>query len=269
VDRAPVGLVNPWAGGTTDHRFDTHQLIAEDLAREEVLVRFHGLDPAQLQHHLAHTTDPTVRLFINTLIQTREAEANAVGNQVVATYMGLPDSLKSPGGACFTVARGRVEDATEEVTSKTLTEHLDPADVSTFDRIWGSLISPRRSWLEIADNVRGRGAPGAMVFAGLGTYVDEEAIWSGGLKPGAVLQTWDLAPDATRVRNGRTPVSYGHSFIFLRYVRAADGTIEGIEIADQGFQSGGTISRGDYGWWIGANITISSTREFVRPEALL
>ena len=150
-----------------------------------------------------------------------------------------------------------------------MTANLDAAQTRTFDRIWGSLISPQASWLRIPDNVRGMGAPGAMVYAGLGEFVDEDAIWTGELDPGAVIQVWRLADDADTVKAGNAPDSYGHSFIFLRYVRSQDGTIEGIEIADQGFQSGGTLTRDAYGWWIGANITIRGERKFIRPWSLV
>jgi hypothetical protein len=57
-----------------------------------------------------------------------------------------------------------------------------------------------------------------MAYAGLGTLVDSDAIWAGKLEPGAVIQTWAVASDYGRVKNGQKPTSYGHSFLFLNYV---------------------------------------------------
>jgi hypothetical protein len=95
-----------------------------------------------------------------------------------------------------------------------------------------------------------------MAWANLGFLIEETEIWSGRLKPGAVIQTWRRRRDYERVRDGKEPKSYGHSFIFLSYVRNG-GSIVGIKMADQGWQSSATLKRGEYGYWVGANTLCS------------
>ena len=90
--------------GSTDYRFDTAQLTVEDLLREEVLVKLNAMSVGQLANYLDRTADSSVRAFIIEIIQAREAEVNAVGRRIVSIYEALPDNLKTPGGACFTVA---------------------------------------------------------------------------------------------------------------------------------------------------------------------
>ena len=275
VRRAPLDrTAEPVLGGRTNYRFDTFRTTAEDLAGEEFVIRFNGLSLPALEDYLARARDADVAEYVAQIIDVRRAEQRMVGEQIVARYMALNRRQRRPGGLCFEVARARVEQATKDIAGE-LTEGLTPERLSTFDRIWGSRINvagdpnPRESWLAIPDSVRGLGAPGAMVFAGRGVLVDEAAIWAGGLQPGAVIQTWSLRSDAAKVKNGESPESYGHSFIFLRYRRRGnrpDGAIIGMDIADQGFQSGGILKRSDYEFWVGANITIPGERKFVRPR---
>ena len=51
--------------------------------------------------------------------------------------------------------------------------------------------------------------------------------------------------------------NYGHSFIFLNYVYTGSA-ISGIAMADQGFQSSHALSKGEYAFWVAANLTIGS-----------
>ena len=39
--------------------------------------------------------------------------------------------------------------------------------------------------LDVGEMYRGAGAAGALVYAGLGTFVGDEEMWTGGLQPGA------------------------------------------------------------------------------------
>jgi hypothetical protein len=172
---------------------------------------------------------------------------NRLGERVVDNYNRA--SNKTPGGRCYDACYARVSDAGRQVGMAV--PAFDAA--SAFSRLWGSLIRPRTTWLELPEDYRGKGAPGAMASEGLGTLVDSAGIWSGRLRPGAVIQTWRVAADFDRVRDGHEPSSYGHSFIFLNYVYAGAG-ISGMAIADQGFQNDAPVERGEYGYWVGANL---------------
>jgi hypothetical protein len=180
-----------------------------------------------------------------------------VGRRIVENYEA--SARKTPGGRCYAVALARVKQAYRDILGEDLTESMPEGTTkSAFDRLWGSIVRPKRTWLELPEDYRGKGAPGAMAYAGKGSLVDQGQIWAGALLPGAVLQTWVEAADFARVKAGQKPQSYGHSFIFLRYKRAddkPDGKIEGMEIADQGFQSEGVVEQSAYDYWVAANVS--------------
>lgn len=158
---------------------------------------------------------------------------------------------KEPGGACFETAYARVSKAAGDIGK--VVPALD--NKSTFGRLWGSYVAPQKTWLELPDEFRAKGAAGAMASAGLGVIVNSDGIWSGQLKPGAVLQVWRADDDFDRVKQGIAVVdgSYGHSFIFMHY-KYVEQLIVGIVIADQGFQNSSPLSRSDYSYWVGANL---------------
>ena len=177
--------------------------------------------------------------------------SNRLGDRITSNYNSSKN--KEPGGACYEVCYARVAEATRQVCGTPL-----PAidRVSTFGRLWGSFMKPLDTWLKLPKAYRGKGAAGAMAWANLGFLIEERDIWSGRLKSGAVIQTWRHHRDYERVRDGKEPKSYGHSFIFLSYVRNGK-SIVGIKMADQGFQSDSTLKRGEYGYWVGANTLCS------------
>jgi hypothetical protein len=193
--------------------------------------------------------------------------AASVAEQVVDNYKAAPPQEQAPDGLCYEVSRERIEQATQEVLGEELTanlpekqatDKLEPTEI--FDRLWGSLIAPKWKWKSINESYRGKGAPGAMAYAGKAQLVDQGGIWSGDLNPGAVIQTWRQGSDFDEVKKGNAPGSYGHSFIFLEYVREndqPDGQIIGMKIMDQGFQSGQVLTQGAYEYWVAANITLS------------
>ena len=173
--------------------------------------------------------------------------SNRLGDRIRENYNSSKN--KTPGGACYDVCYTRVAEATRQVCGTP----LPPIDrESTFGRLWGSFMTPLETWMKLPEQYRGKGAAGAMAWANLGFLIEGTDIWSGRLKPGAVIQTWRNRRDYERVRDGKLPSSYGHSFIFLSYVRNGR-SIRGMKIADQGFQSSRTLKRGEYGYWVGAN----------------
>jgi len=116
-------------------------------------------------------------------------------------------------------------------------------------------VAPQKTWRDLPEEYRGKGAAGAMAWAGLGTLVESDGIWGGLLKPGAVVQVWKHPDDFERVKSGNAVVdgSYGHSFIFLHYTYVGS-TIDGMVIADQGYQNSRPVARGEYAYWIAANL---------------
>ena len=176
--------------------------------------------------------------------------SNELGKRIVANYMA--SNNKKPGGDCFAAAYKRVSQASQQVCQTS----LPPLDAfKPFDRLWGLKIDPKNTWLALPETYRGKGSAGAMAHLGRGTLDDKTNIWTGGLLPGALVQTWELESDFVRVRDGNLATKIGHSFIFLEYVKNGSSII-GMKIADQG--SGwdeGILAADIFEYWIGANIT--------------
>lgn len=188
-------------------------------------------------------------IFIPTFGESGTDHVNRFGQKIVENYNKA--ASKTPGGLCYEATYARVSAAAKQVGVA-----LPALDrTGEFGRLWASFIKPKESWLELSEDYRGKGAAGAIASAGLGTLVDSQGIWSGKLKPGAVIQTWKTTSDYERVRDGDKVEndSYGHSFIFLNYVYSGSA-VSGIAIADQGFQSGDPLAKGEYGFWVAANL---------------
>ncbi len=169
-----------------------------------------------------------------------------IGEQIVSDYR--------PGvtlhNLCFRDSYARVRRASRRVSNMSM-----PAwdQRSEFCRLWGSLIRKDGAWGGFPEEYRGMGAPGALASRGWATILDKDRIWAGALIPGAVLQTWRVVADYHRVKRGEKPRHYGHSFVFLRYVKRGGG-IFGMKVADNGFHGRRTVRKGTWGYWVGANI---------------
>lgn len=173
---------------------------------------------------------------------------NRWGNQIVSNYS--ESKLKASHGLCYEVVYKRVREAAAQVNAR-----LPIFDnTSDFSRIWGSLIAPKRSWLALPEEYRGMGAAGALAYWGLGTLVDKDGVWGGQLKPGAVMQLWEVSSDFDRAKRGDPVVASGHSIIFLNYVYAG-AAVKALTYADQGSGLRYTLERGDYAYWVGCNLT--------------
>ncbi len=251
--------------GRTDYAFDTGRATAAQLQDPVIVERFNAMSDEQLEQYRAKSRDFAVIEFIGDILQASEDARREVVRQVVKNYAAsVRAGTAEPGGACFAVARERVEEATRQVAGESLTAGLDPAQVSTFDRLWGVLITPKSTWLDLPEEYRGKGSAGAIAFAGKGQLVDQSLASSGlarSFRPGE--------RPVQEVKMGNVPESYGHSFIFIRYVRGRTGNIVGMRIADQGFQSESTLKKSAYGFWVGANILIPAPRPFVSPRPFL
>jgi hypothetical protein len=187
-------------------------------------------------------------IFIPMFGKPTAKHANRLGDKVVENYN--KSTRKEPGGRCYEACYNRVKEASRQVGGLAVPS-ID--EETPFGRLWGSHIKDKKAWLDLPEKYRGKGAAGAMVYAGLGTLVDSDGIWAGKLEPGAVLQTWRVAGDYERVRDGDKPTDIGHSFLFLNYVYSG-ASVSGLAMADQGYQNGTPLVKGDYTYWIGANL---------------
>lgn len=192
---------------------------------------------------------------------------NIYGNAVKSKFSSLPDSLKNCGGYCFAVAKKRIDEAYRQVTGKSLYSFISKnlatpylTAKQSFDWTWNLNTQNNEAWRSIP-GLRATGSPGAMKLARLADFKDENRIWAGELLPGAVVQTYVYASDFSKVlqgldnpAEGNNLTSYGHSFIFLEYVRDENGQITGMRIADQGFMNGDIVIKDDFQLWFGANL---------------
>lgn len=95
----------------------------------------------------------------------------------------------------------------------------------------------------------GTSAAGALVYLGKGEFVSQEDIWSNkGLKPGAAIQVWKKESDLERIKEGKMPLSWGTSAVFVEYV--GEDSIKVLHGAGRPE----TWDRGDFEVWIGANL---------------
>ncbi|MGK0495541.1 MAG: hypothetical protein ACJAU2_001933 [Maribacter sp.] len=137
------------------------------------------------------------------------------------------------------------------------TKSFTPKQV--FNMLYASASEPHQRWRSLPEKYRGKGNAGAIAYAGMGTLVDTSGIWSGQLRPGALMQVWRFKEDYEQVVQGvdvKKLDPYGHSFIFMSYVHDEDNTIIGIKIADQGFQSYRLLIPRDYEVWWAVNLSI-------------
>lgn len=187
-----------------------------------------------------------------------------VANKIVENYINSDN--KEPNGHCISVSKGRFEKAYKEVHGHLLYQDL-PVSMATklytpkqvFDMLYVSASGTYQGWRSLPEKYRGKGNAGAISYAGMGTLVDSLGIWSGKLRPGALMQVWRHKDDYEKVVQGvnvKKLDPYGHSFIFISYVCNEKNEIIGLEIADQGFQSYRPILPRDYEVWWAVNLSI-------------
>ncbi|MDT7828986.1 hypothetical protein RQM65_09960 [Pricia sp. S334] len=187
-----------------------------------------------------------------------------VARQIVENYYNSIN--KNPGGDCLVVSKSRFAKAYEDVYGRPFykdlpdaiaTKQLTPHQV--FNNLFITATKSDAEWRDLPFEYRAKGNAGAVAIAGLGELVDTEGIWSGKLRPGALVQVWRLREDYEKVRHGAEVLDfdpYGHSFIFLGYELDKKGAIKGLRIADQGYQSYRPLVPRDYEVWWGVNLKI-------------
>ncbi|MGB5668727.1 MAG: hypothetical protein WBM53_17965 [Maribacter sp.] len=187
-----------------------------------------------------------------------------VADKIVENYLNSEN--KEPKGHCLYVSKDRFEQAYKEVHGHSMYQDL-PDSMATksftkkqvFNLLYSSASETQQGWRSLPEKYRGKGNAGAITYAGMGTLVDISGIWSGQLKPGALMQVWRFKEDYEQVVQGvdvKKLDPYGHSFIFISYVRDEKNAIIGLEIADQGFQSYRPLIPNDYEVWWGVNLGI-------------
>ena len=187
-----------------------------------------------------------------------------VANKIVDNYMNSRN--KEPGGHCLNVSKTRFEKAYRDVYGHSVYVDL-PDSMATpyytpkeaFDFIYVSASGNHERWHSLPMAYRGKGSAGAIAYAGMGVLMNGEEIWGGKLKPGAPMQVWRNRKDYEVVARGVSTKDYyafGHSFIFMGYVRNGNNDIIGIRIADQGYQSHRALKTYDYEVWWAVNLSI-------------
>jgi hypothetical protein len=167
---------------------------------------------------------------------------------------------------CYEASRERIQRGYARAMGSVFTLPKD-ANASVFNTILSSdLKSIRNAPVEY----RGTGAAGAIVYAGMGSFVVADDIWKGKLKPGAALQVWrnQKALDLLRAgqikgegKNAGTMRSltnddadfFGTSAVFVRYTT---DTFDTIEVRH--FSSPLKWSKSDWAVWVAANANESS-----------
>lgn len=187
-----------------------------------------------------------------------------VARQIIENYYRSND--KTPGGNCLDVSKNRFEKAYQDVYGHPFykdlpdtiaTQQLTPQQV--FDNLFITATKKDPEWRNLPRKYRAKGNAGAIAIGGLGEIIDTDGIWNGRLRPGALVQVWRLKEDYEKVRKGVKILDfdpYGHSFIFLGYERNRKGEIEGMRVADQGYQSYRPLVPRDYEVWWGVNLKV-------------
>jgi hypothetical protein len=160
---------------------------------------------------------------------------------------------------CYQASEARLERGHRLATGRAL--ELPPGrNESTFQAILATFPNRMRD-MDVA--YRGAGAAGALVYAGLGSFVSAEDMWNGGLRPGAAMQVWEhqraydllqagmIEEGGRRRRLRRSDADFsGTSFVFLRYDSASNE-----RVLVRHFDSEEWHRRGDYDVWVAANTT--------------
>jgi Domain of unknown function (DUF4157) len=161
---------------------------------------------------------------------------------------------------CYQASEARLRRGYRLAAGRPL-ELPEDRNASIFQAVLASI--PGRM-LDVEEAYRGTGAAGALVYAGLGSFVRQDEIWTGALHPGAAMQVWahrkafDLLR-AGEVKEGgkRRRVNdsdadfYGTSFVFVRYdTKGTD------RILVRHFDSLEWHKQGDFAVWVAANSTL-------------
>lgn len=172
---------------------------------------------------------------------------------------------KRSESVCTMATKERIERANKIATGKTFSLPRDK-DATTY-RIILQTIEGRM--LDVDKQYRGTGAAGAIVYAGFGTFVPEQDIWSGGLRPGAALQVWRQRKDYELLQAGEIEEKgkkrrinsndasfFGTSAVFVRY---DDENAERMLVRHFGRSE--WWEKSNWAVWVAANVTSGEERK--------
>jgi hypothetical protein len=158
---------------------------------------------------------------------------------------------------CYKGSEERLKRGYRMATGHTF-ELPEDATASAFTAILASI--PGRM-ADVEPQYRGTGAAGALVYAGLGEFVPEADIFTGGLRPGAAMQVWkhrkaydvllagEIEEKGKKRRiTGADANFYGTSYVFIRY-----DTDTNERILVRHFSGTEWRKKGDFAVWIAAN----------------
>ncbi len=243
------------AAAAYEYGFDYHKYIS--------------LKPTLTTPILSIAKDSLAHIHTNTAVSKSTSPAlveskSLVADKIVENYLNSEN--KEPGGHCLSVSKGRFEQAYKQVHGHLPYQDLPDSMASkfhtpkqVFNLLYVSASEKHPEWQSLPEEYRGKGNAGAIAYAGMGTLVDTSGIWNGQLKPGALIQVWWHKADYEKVMLGANVKKldpYGHSFIFISYVRNKDNEITGLKIADQGFQSYRPLIPRDYEVWWAVNLSV-------------
>lgn len=255
-----------FAGHTAFQRDSGHDLLAMSTLPETSIPLSILNDTIAPPQQINGEGQSASNAMISTTSETIEATEpeSAVAKKIVENYLNSKN--KEPGGHCLLVSKRRFEEAYKDVYGHSVyqdlpkrmaTPYYTPKEV--FDFLYVSASGTHEGWRSLPAAYRGKGNAGAISYAGMGDLVDGTEIWSGKLRPGAPMQVWKRRRDYEKVVYGLDDEEidpFGHSFIFLSYVRDDNQEIIGIKIADQGYQSYRALLPQDYEVWWAVNLTI-------------
>jgi len=225
-----------------------------------------GLEPAEPKEEKKETEESKVQKKLAENSEKEIADGNADVHTETACYPSVWKRLLRAFEDIFGKDKApSVFYVKDHIQTDKAGERWYPGGNTKF-KILASSEYENPKWKNLPKEFRGKGLPGALEFAGLGILVDD--IWSGELKPGAVLQMWTSQKDFEGIRDGKgfdkesnsflsellNLEDFGHSVIFLGYEKNVFGNISEIRYLDQYGEN--TVSKNSWKYPVifGANL---------------
>jgi hypothetical protein len=180
--------------------------------------------------------------------------------EAVAGIIAVSEKVEN---TCFLASEERIKRGYKLATGKEF-ELPEDASATTYQIILATIEGRMK---DIPVRYRATGAAGVLVYTGLGEFVPEAEIWTGGLRPGAAIQVWgsrkayDLLVTAEVEEDGKKrPINaddarragtsfYGTSLVFVRY-----DTENPERMLVRHFGDSEWKVRSSYDVWVAANV---------------
>jgi hypothetical protein len=158
---------------------------------------------------------------------------------------------------CYKASEERIKRGAKMATGREF-QLPEGATKSAFETIIA--VHPGRM-LDIEERYRATGAAGALVYSGLGSFVQANGIWANGLLPGATIQVWESKAAYDLLIKGETSATgqkrrlrsddadfSGTSYVFVRY-----DTENPERILVRHFGRLEWVTKSDWAVWVAAN----------------